>query len=44
MSKELKAQRIAEKQAKNERRKENLKRAEENSKKNEVTQVVIGFL
>lgn len=43
MSKELKAQKVSEKQAKNERRKENLKRAEENRKKSEVIQVVFTF-
>lgn len=40
MSREIKAQKQAEKVAKKERRRENLKRAEENRKKSEIVQVV----
>lgn len=40
MSREIKAQKQAEKEAKKQRRRENLKRAEENRKKSEIVQVV----
>lgn len=40
MSREIKAQKQAEKESKKQRRRENLKRAEENRKKGEVVQPV----
>lgn len=40
MSREIKARKQAEKETKKQRRRENLKRAEENRKKSEIVQVV----
>lgn len=40
MSRAIKEEKAAEKEAKKQRRRENLKRAEENSRKSEVVQVV----